>query len=88
MSVLSPPRAGEWAEPTPLPPLLPAASEMTSDMLPDPLKGWLADAAERASLNLEFLAAPAVVALSGVMGRSFSVMPKRADNWLVVPNLA
>lgn len=73
--------------PSPLPDLLPPVPGLPPELIPDGLRGWLTDVAERAQVPVEFVAAPAVVALGGVIGRTVGIYPKRHDNWLVVPNL-
>ncbi len=76
-----------WAERTPLPPALPEAPNLPPDLIPDVLRPWLVDITERAQIPVEFVAAPAIVALSSVIGRNIGIYPKRHDDWLVVPNL-
>ena len=56
-------------------------------MLPESLRGWLADSAERMSVSLDYSAAAAIVALATVVGLKLCVRPKRHDDWLVCPNL-
>ncbi len=80
------PRHGT-VSPAPLPPELIEAPALPPGLLPEPLHPWLYDIAERMQIPLEFVAAPAVVALSSVIGRSVGIYPKRQDDWLVVPNL-
>lgn len=70
-----------------LPPCMPQAPSLPTDLIPGPLQRWLCDAADRAQIPLEFVAAPAIVALSSILGRSVGIYPKRHDDWLVVPNL-
>lgn len=76
-----------WGEATKLPKLHSEAPTLHDDMLPEALRGWLAVVAERTQIPLECVAAPAVVSLSSVIGRTIGVKPKRRDDWLVVPNL-
>ena len=76
-----------WAERTPLPPALPETPDLPPDLIPDVLRPWLTDITERAQIPLDFVAAPAIVALSSVIGRNVGIHPKRHDDWLVVPNL-
>jgi putative DNA primase/helicase len=64
----------------PVPPLPPG-------MIPDALRGWLADVARRGCFPLEYPTASALVALSSLVGRNLAVRPKRHDAWTVVPNL-
>ena len=81
------PQEEPWNEPTALPGLYPPVPELPPELIPEPLRPWLSDIAERASLPLEFVACPALVAISAVVGRSIGIYPKRHDDWLVVPNL-
>ena len=76
-----------WKDRTPLPGLYPPVPELPAHLVPEPLRPWLSDIAERASLPLEFVTCPALVALSAVIGRSVGIYPKRRDDWLVVQNL-
>lgn len=77
----------EWSDPLPLPEALPSVPAMTADMLPASLRAWLADVAERLDCPLDYVAIPAVVALSSAVGRRCVIRPKRLDPWPVVPNL-
>ncbi len=70
-----------------LPGLHPPVPALPPELIPEPLRPWLVDIAERTSLPLEFVACPALVALGAVIGRGVGIHPKRYDDWLVVPNL-
>jgi len=61
--------------------------KLTDDMIPEPLRDWLADIAARVGCPLEFPVAAAVVALGILVGRKIGIRPKRYDDWTVVPNL-
>ena len=76
-----------WPEPSELPALTPSVPELPDSLLPEPLRPWLADVAERIQIPLAFAAVPAVVALSSLVGRRIGISPKRKDDWFVVPNL-
>ncbi|HPC83667.1 MAG TPA: DUF3987 domain-containing protein [Thermoanaerobaculaceae bacterium] len=76
-----------WPERQPLPPEADQVPDLPEALLPAPLRPWLADVAERASIPLEFPAVSALVALASVVGRSIAIRPERFDNWTVVPNL-
>src|SRR5690606_4952758 len=56
-------------------------------MVPEPLRPWLVDVAERACIPLEYVAAPALVGLGAVIGRRLGIRPEQFDDWTVVPNL-
>jgi len=80
-------RKGEWGDPVSLPDLLPTAPDLPEDLLPESLRPWLMDAAERSQCPIASIAAPAIVGLSSLIGLTVGVRPKQADSWLVVPNL-
>lgn len=77
----------EWNEPEPLPYDLPPVGSFDEAMLPEALRPWLRDMADRMSLPLDYFAAPALVVAGALVGRSVGIHPKRHDPWLVVPNL-
>ena len=80
--------AGAWTKPpATLPPELPLAPALPAELIPEPLRPWICDISERMQVPLDFVAPPAVTALSSVVGRSVGIRPKRHDSWLVVPNL-
>lgn len=58
-----------------------------ADLLPDALRPWIADVAERMQCPPDYPAMGAMVALSSVVGRQVGIRPKRQDDWTVVPNL-
>ena len=76
-----------WPRLRKLPPLTPAAPSLPPELIPESLQPWLVDVAERGQIPLAFVAAPAVVALASVIGRTVGIHPKQHDDWLVVPNL-
>lgn len=76
-----------WKEPRPLPSLETSVPLLSENLVPERLRRWITDIADRMQVPLEFIAAPVVVSLSSVIGRQIGIFPKREDNWLVVPNL-
>ena len=76
-----------WPEPRPLPPIAAPVPTLPDDLLPAPLRPWLADVADRVSIPLEFVAAPAVVALGSVIGRAVAIRPMARDDWQNPANL-
>ncbi len=75
-----------WPPRQPLPQPL-AVPTLPAELLPPPLRPWLLDVAERASIPLEFVAAPAIVGLGAAVGRGIGIQPARFDDFIVVPNL-
>lgn len=76
-----------WPDPQPLPNQLPAVSPFSLDLLPDDLRGWIGDIADRVQCAPEFPAVAAIVALGSAIGRSLAVRPKERDDWEEFPNL-
>lgn len=77
----------KWADPVALPDPLPPVLPMTPEMIPDPLREWLVDIAERMQVPLDYPATAAIVGLGSVIGRGCGIHPKRLDDWMVIPNL-
>ena len=76
-----------WPTRQTLPDPLPDVPTMPAVLLPEPLRDWVQDAAERMEVPMELIGVPAMVAAASLVGRSIGLLPKRADDWLVVPNL-
>jgi len=78
---------GDWQARLPVPDAQPPAPTLPARLLPMPLRSWLEDIATRASIPLEYVAIPALVGVSEVVGRTVGVRPERFNDWVVVPNL-
>ncbi|MGH8772232.1 MAG: PriCT-2 domain-containing protein, partial [Burkholderiales bacterium] len=77
-----------WPEPTPIEaPLLPVEAFNADVLLPDALRAWIMDEADRMPCAPDFIAAGAIVALGALIGARCAIKPKSNDDWLVVPNL-
>ena len=74
-------------EPEPIEQHLLPVPALNPDLVPAPLRTWVADVAHRMQCPLDYCAVGALVALAGVVGASVGIRPKRKDDWLVVPNL-
>ena len=77
----------EWSDPLPLSQDLSAVASFQKEMLPDAIRPWLVDIAERMQVPLDFLVASCMVVLGALIGRKVGLYPKAFDDWLVVPNL-
>lgn len=81
-------KTGEiWSERQPLPVEMPSVPTLPDALIPSALRPWLVDAAQRTTLPLEMVAAPAIVAAGAVVGRNCGIRPGRFDDFLTVPNL-
>lgn len=76
-----------WEPLLPLPAELPEVPTLPTELIPEPLREWIDDAAERTNVYREFIAVPTLTALGALIGRSVGIYPKQRDNWLVVPNV-
>ena len=76
-----------WPDPAPLPDGLPQVAPFDPELLPQALRGWVADIAHRMQCPPDFPAVGAVVAISSLIGARAVVAPKARDDWRVVPNL-
>lgn len=76
-----------WPDPMPFPDELPAVKPFDYALLPDSLRPWIEDIAERVQCPPDFPAVGAMISLSAVVGRKVGIRPKRRDDWLEVPNL-
>jgi len=76
-----------WPDPLPFPNSLPPVKPFDFALLPETLRPWIADTAERVQCPADFPAVAAIISLSAVVGRKVGIRPKRRDDWLEVPNL-
>jgi len=76
-----------WPTPEPIPSGLLPVDPFDFALLPESIRPWVADIAERMQCPPDFPAVAAMVALSSVIGRKACIKPKRRDDWAVIPNL-
>lgn len=80
--------APSWPLPEPLGGGLPPVKAFEVSLLPEALRAWVADIAERMQVPLDAPAACAVVALAGCASRRAVIQPKATDtSFQKVPNL-
>jgi putative DNA primase/helicase len=85
-----PPEGGNedcWPEPKPLPDALPPVMAFDPALLPEALRPWIVDIADRVQCPIDFPAVAVMIAVSALVGRKLGIRPKRHDDWMVVPNL-
>ena len=76
-----------WQPPTPLPEGLPPVAAFDYELLPPTLQPYVSDIAERMQCPPDFPAVALMTVLSSVVARRCGIMPKKHDDWTVVPNL-
>jgi uncharacterized protein DUF3987 len=76
-----------WHDPRPLKDALPPVDVFAPDLLPDSLRPWILDVAERTQAPIEYVAVSAMVALGAAVGRRVGARPRRLDDWQEYPNL-
>lgn len=76
-----------WPDIEPLPDDTIDVQPFAEHMLPDTLRPWVMDIADRLQCPPDFVAVPAVVALGAVLGRKVVIRPQSRTPWAVVPNV-
>lgn len=77
----------EWSPLGELPNRLPSAPSLPETMIPDGLRPWILDIADRLAVPPEMPTVAAIVAAGGLVGRQLALKPEQFDDWQVVPNL-
>ena len=78
---------GPWPTPKPLSGALANAPQFDPELLPERLRPWVVDLAERFQVPADFPAAAVIGMLAGAIGRRALIRPKRYDDWVVFGNL-
>ena len=81
------PEQAEWPEPELIRNELLPVAPIHEEMIPEPLRPWLVDVAQRMQCPVDFVATAAIVLVSSIVGTACGIRPKQLDDWLVVPNL-
>ncbi len=73
-------------QPRQLPSSRPNVMSLQADMIPDAIREYIFDVAERQQSLPDFVAVAAIIGLSGLLGRKALICPKQLDDWSVTPN--
>lgn len=76
-----------WPVPAQLPDTLPPVMAFDPQLLPEEIRSWVMDIANRMQCPPDFPAVGAIAALSSLIGARAVIQPKAKDDWQVVPNL-
>lgn len=79
--------SGGWPKPLPIVSNLPPVARFSADLLPDALRRYVFDVAERQQSPADFVAVALLCGLSAVVGNKLRVRPKQHDDWTITPNL-
>lgn len=84
----SAPELGDWPQPQEIPVKLKPVPAFDYELLPESLRGWVSDIAERMQCAPDYPAVSVMVALSSLIGRKVGIRPKaKDDGFEVIPNL-
>ena len=72
--------------PQPLPEPRPNVLPFQAEMLPEAIRDYVFDVANRQQSLPDFVAVAAIVGLSGLLGNKALICPKQLDDWSVTPN--
>lgn len=72
--------------PLPLPDSRPEVMKLHPNMLPEKIRVFILDVADRQQSQPDFVAVAAIVGLSGLLGRKVLICPKQHDDWEVTSN--
>lgn len=87
MSVVEVPFKSGWEKPAPIASSLPPVEKLVAEMLPEALRGYVFDVADRQQSVPDFVAVAALAGLAAIVGNRIRVAPKQNDDWIEVPNL-
>lgn len=76
-----------WPVVLPINSTLPPVEPFTPGLLPDSIRAYILDVADRQQAPPDFAAVTALCGLAAVIGNRVRVGPKQNDDWEVVPNL-
>lgn len=77
----------DWKGPEPIVSTLPPVEPFCPELLPDPIRAYVFDVAERQQSPVDFVTVAALTGLAALVGNRFRIRPKRNDDWEIVPNL-
>lgn len=79
--------ASAWPDPQPLPEGLAPVAPFDYAMLPERLRPWVQDVADRMQCPPDFVAVPMVAAAGNLIGRRCAIRPQAMSDWQEFPNL-
>ena len=77
----------QWPEPKPLANALLPVKSFDPVMIPNSLREWVVDIADRMQCPIDYVAVSVMVALGGVIGRRVGIRAQEHTDWTEIPNL-
>jgi hypothetical protein len=77
----------EWEKPNEIETKTPAVEALRPELMPEPLRPWLADVSHRMQTPPDFSTVSALVIMGSIIGAGCAIRPKRLDDWEVIPNV-
>lgn len=79
--------SGGWETPIPIKTSLPPVDPFAPEMLPEALRAYVLDVADRQQSVPDFVAVAALCGIAALIGNRIRIAPKQHDDWIEVPNL-
>jgi hypothetical protein len=76
-----------WFTPNELQSKTIAVQSLSDDLLPEPLRAFIADSAYRKQTPPDFVAVSTLVVMGSLIGAGCGIRPKQFDDWEIIPNL-
>ncbi|PPC90456.1 MAG: hypothetical protein CTY34_07690 [Methylobacter sp.] len=77
----------DWEKPNEIETKTPHVQALPPELMPEPLRPWLADVSHRMQTPPDFSTVSALVIVSSIIGAGCAIRPKHFDDWEVIPNL-
>lgn len=77
----------DWQAAQPLAQTLASVPKLAPEMLPEPLRDWIADSSECIGAAPEYMAVAALIGLASLVGRKVRIRPRAHGDWSVTCNL-
>lgn len=65
---------------------MPPVEKFDPEFLPESIRGFVVDAADRMQAPIDFIAVASLVGAGALIGRKATIQPKQYDNWTLAPN--
>jgi Protein of unknown function (DUF3987) len=87
ISAIDPPAHDRWPTLQPIKSTLPQVEKFIPELLPEVIRDYVMDVADRQQAPPDFVAVAALCGIAALIGNRVRLRPKQNDDWEVVPNL-